>query len=76
MPAQITVIRVAGEKELSDDEVFQSLERQMRARDVVGGCLLEISVKATEQQVDKAMRVLMERVGEQETARIRQGLPI
>jgi len=76
MPARITVVRIAGNRELSDEEVFQILERQMSARGVVGNCRLEISVKATERQVDKAMSVLMQEVGKQEIARIRQGLPI
>jgi len=77
MPARFTVVCVAGDRELSDQEVLEILERQMIAkRGVVGGCQLEISVKATEAQVDKSMNVLMQRVGEQEIARIREGLPI
>jgi hypothetical protein len=77
MPARIAITRIAGDQELSDQEVFDILSRQMVVkRGVVGGCQLEISVKATEAQVDKAMSVLMQRVGDQEIARIRQGLPI
>ena len=76
MSARFTVVRIAGEKELSDQEVFNILKAQMGMRGVIGGCRLEISVKATEQQVDKAMEVLMQDIGKQEIARIKQGLPI
>lgn len=62
MPAQITVVRVAGEEPLTDEQVFQILERQMRMR----SCRLEISVKASEEQIDKAMLILMKRLGEHE----------
>lgn len=76
MSARFTVVRIAGEQELTDQEVLSILERQMVSRGVVGGCTLQISVKATEAQVDKAMEVLMLRVGKFEIARIKAGLPI
>lgn len=70
MPAHFTVVRVAGDRELTDDEVLEILERQMTSLD---GCEMEISVKATEDQVDKAMRVLMlGKVAEHETKRMRR----
>ena len=76
MPARFTVLRVAGDEELSDQEVFDSLKFQMRHVGTGGGTL-KISVKATEEQVDKAMRELMLRhVGRFETERIQRGVPI
>jgi anaerobic ribonucleoside-triphosphate reductase len=68
MPARITVVRIAGEKELSDQEVFEILNRQMR----MTSCSLEISVKATEEQVDKAMQVLMMRLSKHEISHMRK----
>ncbi len=77
MPARFAVVRIAGDRQLSDQEVFDILDRQMTAGSgVIGGCRLEISVKASEEQIDKAMNVLMQRHGKYESARIRRGLPI
>ncbi len=57
-PARYEVERIAGDKELSDGEVLDLLKFQMRHVGMRGGTL-KISVKATEEQVDKAMRQLM-----------------
>ena len=75
MSARFTITRIAGDKELTDEEVFDILRRQMRYN-YMRGCEMEISVKATEAQVDKAMNVLMMRVAKHETGRIKKGLTI
>ena len=54
---RFTVLRIAGDKDLTDNEVFLILKSQMR-RNLNGGTL-QISVKAKEEQVDKAMQALM-----------------
>ena len=66
MSARFAVTKIAGDKELTDEEVFETLKRQMRMTD----CTLEISVRATEEQIDKAMRVLMMRVSKYEIRRM------
>lgn len=73
MPAHFTVVKVAGDRELSDQEVFDAIEKQMTS---LAGGRLEISVKATEEQIDKAMNILMMRVAGYEIWRINRGLPI
>lgn len=73
MAARFTVVRVAGDRALTDQEVFDLLELQMR-RSRYGECEMSISVKATEDQVDKAMRVLMMRVAQKEIRQIRREL--
>lgn len=69
--SRITVVRVAGDRELSDQEVLDCLKAQVPVlnRDAT----LEISVKATEEQVDKAMRLIMQRiVGRREVEQIKK----
>jgi len=66
MSARFAVTKVAGDKELTDEEVFVILKAQMH-RQLKGGTLF-ISVKATEQQIDKAMLTLMMGVGRREIA--------
>jgi hypothetical protein len=75
MSARFTVTRIAGDRELSDQEVLDILRRQMRYN-YTRGCEMEISVKATEAQVDKAMQVLMARVGKHEIQRIHKHRPL
>jgi hypothetical protein len=74
--ARFIVERIAGDRELNDQEVFDLLMFQMRRVGMKGGTL-KISVKATEAQVDKAMRELMlTHVGRYETERIQRSMPI
>ena len=53
MSARFTVLKVAGEKDLTDDEVFTILKAQMH-RQLNGGTLI-ISYRATPAQVDKSI---------------------
>lgn len=68
-PARISVIRVAGDKEMTDQQVLNTLQNQL----LRGNLELEISVKATEAQVDKAMQKLMSHVvGRREIEQIKK----
>lgn len=64
MSARFTVLKIAGDKELTDEEVFVILKAQMHRQ--LNGGTLQISYKAREEQIDKAMRTLMLGVGRRE----------